>query len=76
MGTYTHTGFDVNQAIIDLKHRMATLMNRLHKNKTSTPEEIKSIQTEYCYYVDELERGPIFFAKSVYSAALEFINRF
>ncbi len=42
----------------------------MHKNK-KTHSEIKNVQIDYCYAIDDMERGSIFNAKHAYNGFIK-----
>jgi len=62
--------FNRDESIKEVMARMNQLMVKMHKNK-KTHSEIKNVQIDYCYAIDDMERGSIFNAKHAYNGFIK-----
>jgi hypothetical protein len=66
--------FSISAATLDVSSKMTQKVAKLHRLKKYENNALKSLQEDYCYKVDDMVRGPMYFAKNIYHELLTFIE--
>jgi hypothetical protein len=66
--------FSISLAAADVSAKMNQKMTKLHRMKKYDVATLKSTQEDFCYKVDDMTRGPTYFAKNIYTDLLSFID--
>lgn len=66
--------FSISAATTDVSSKMNQKMTKLHRIKKYDVPTLKSLQEDFCYKVDDMTRGPTYFAKNVYNELIAFID--